>query len=288
MSLPGSLAQHLRQLQAQGLPRLEAQMLVLHAVGQRPDDRAWLISHDERVLTSEQADELERCSRRRLDGEPMAYLLGMKEFHGLPLQLDAHVLDPRDDTETLVDWALEVLSPDQPNEVLDLGTGSGAIALALAHSRPAWRVSAIDVSADALSVARHNGERLGLTVCWLLGSWLKPCAGQRFDLIVGNPPYIAEGDPHLAGLRHEPRNALVSGVDGLEDLRQIITTAPAHLKPGAWLMLEHGHDQASAVRELLRQAGMVAVSSRRDLAGIERCSAGQWPPKQGFASREII
>lgn len=127
MSLPGSLAQHLRQLQAQGLPRLEAQMLVLHAVGQRPDDRAWLISHDERVLTSEQADELERCSRRRLDGEPMAYLLGMKEFHGLPLQVDAHVLDPRDDTETLVDWALEVLSPDQPNEVLDLGTGSGAI-----------------------------------------------------------------------------------------------------------------------------------------------------------------
>lgn len=288
MSRPGSLAQHLRQLQAMGLPRLEAQMLVLHAAGQRPDDRAWLISHDEQVLTFEQADELCRCGRRRLDGEPMAYVLGVKEFHGLSLEVDARVLDPRDDTETLVDWALEVLSPDQPNEVLDLGTGSGAIALALAHARPAWRVSAIDVSADALSVARHNGERLGLPVRWLLGSWFKPCAGQGFDLIVSNPPYIAAQDPHLAALRHEPMGALVSGSDGLEDLRQIITAAPAHLRPGAWLMLEHGHDQASAVRDLLHQAGMTSVRSRQDLAGIERCSAGQWLPKQGFASREII
>lgn len=288
MTLPGSIAQHLRQLQARGLPRLEAQMLVLHAAGRRPDDRAWLISHDEQVLTSEQTNQLDACSRRRLDGEPMAYVLGAKEFHGLSLQVDARVLDPRDDTETLVDWGLDVLTPERPHEVLDLGTGSGAIALALAHARPAWRVSAVDVSAQALTVARLNGERLGLSVRWLQGSWLTPCAGQSFDLIVSNPPYIAAQDPHLAALRHEPPGALVSGADGLEDLRQIIATAPAHLRPGAWLMLEHGHDQAHAVRELLRQAGMVSVSSRRDLAGIERCSAGQWPSKQGFASREII
>jgi release factor glutamine methyltransferase len=288
MSGPATLADSLRLLQERGLPRLEAQMLVLQAIGQPPEDRAWLLAHDEQVLTPAQSQELIRSSQRRLDGEPMAYILGVKAFHGLTLSIDGRVLDPRDDTETLVDWALEVGAPQQALDVVDLGTGSGAIALALAQARPAWRVSGVDASTDALAVARHNAQRLGLKVSWTLGSWLSPLAGRRHHLIVSNPPYIAEGDPHLAGLRHEPREALVSGPDGLDDLRQIIQAAPEHLHAGGWLLLEHGHDQAAAVRKLLRQAGLEAVSSRRDLAGIERCSGGHWPAKQGFASREII
>ncbi|OJV50273.1 MAG: protein-(glutamine-N5) methyltransferase, release factor-specific [Burkholderiales bacterium 68-10] len=269
-----TLGAALRQLQTGGLPRLEAQMLLLHALGQPPQARAWLLAHDDAALPADAATRLHALATRRLAGEPMAYLTGEKHFHGLRLQVDARVLDPRDDTETLVDWALALLPADAPRRVLDLGTGSGAIALAIAHARPQARVTAVDASADALTVARANAGQLGLAVTLHHGDWLAPVAGERFDLIVSNPPYIAEGDAHLPALAHEPRSALVSGADGLDDLRRIVATAPAHLAPGGWLLLEHGWDQAAAVRALLTDAGFTQVQSRRDLAGIERCSGG--------------
>jgi len=269
-----TLGAALRQLQTGGLPRLEAQMLLLHALGQPPQARAWLLAHDDAALPADAATRLHALATRRLAGEPMAYLTGEKHFHGLRLQVDARVLDPRDDTETLVDWALALLPADAPRRVLDLGTGSGAIALAIAHARPQARVTAVDASADALTVARANAGRLGLAVTLHHGDWLAPVAGEVFDLIVSNPPYIAEGDAHLPALAHEPRAALVSGADGLDDLRRIVATAPAHLAPGGWLLLEHGWDQAAAVRALLADAGFAQVQSRRDLAGIERCSGG--------------
>ena len=269
-----TLGAALRQLQTGGLPRLEAQMLLLHALGQPPQARAWLLAHDDDALPADAATRLHALATRRLAGEPMAYLTGEKHFHGLRLRVDARVLDPRDDTETLVDWALALLPADAPRRVLDLGTGSGAIALAIAHARPQARVTAVDASADALTVARANAGRLGLAVTLHHGDWLAPVAGEVFDLIVSNPPYIAEGDAHLPALAHEPRSALVSGADGLDDLRRIVATAPAHLAPGGWLLLEHGWDQAAAVRALLTDAGFTQVQSRRDLAGIERCSGG--------------
>jgi release factor glutamine methyltransferase len=217
---------------------------------------------------------IEALSTRRANGEPLAYLTGCKEFYGLNLHVDERVLDPRADTETLVDWTLEVLRDLPIARVLDLGTGSGAIALALKHTRAQWEVHAVDFSADALAVARANAQRLALDVQFAQGSWLQPSTG-RFDAIVSNPPYIVRGDPHLAALRHEPQQALVSGSDGLDDIRNIILGARARLKPGAWLLLEHGYDQAEAVRALLAQAGLVGVQSRHDLAGIERCSGAQ-------------
>ena len=273
-----TLGAALRQLQTGGLPRLEAQMLLLHALGQPPQARAWLLAHDDAALPADAATRLHALATRRLAGEPMAYLTGEKHFHGLRLQVDARVLDPRDDTETLVDWALALLPADAPRRVLDLGTGSGAIALAIAHARPQARVTAVDASADALTVARANAGQLGLAVTLHHGDWLAPVAGERFDLIVSNPPYIAEGDAHLPALAHEPRSALVSGADGLDDLRRIVATAPAPLAPGGWLLLEHGWDQAAAVRALLTDAGFTQVQSRRDLAGIERCSGGCYCP----------
>ena len=273
-----TLGAALRQLQTGGLPRLEAQMLLLHALGQPPQARAWLLAHDDAALPADAATRLHALATRRLAGEPMAYLTGEKHFHGLRLRVDARVLDPRDDTETLVDWALALLPADAPRRVLDLGTGSGAIALAIAHARPQARVTAVDASADALTVARANAGQLGLAVTLHHGDWLAPVAGERFDLIVSNPPYIAEGDAHLPALAHEPRSALVSGADGLDDLRRIVATAPAHLAPGGWLLLEHGWDQAAAVRALLTDAGFTQVQSRRDLAGIERCSGGCYCP----------
>jgi release factor glutamine methyltransferase len=206
----------------------------------------------------------------------MAYLTGEREFHGLTLRIDARVLDPRPDTETLVDWALELLATRPDPAVLDLGTGSGAIALALRHARSDAMVTAVDRSADALAVARANAARLQLPVGFVQTCWLDGIAGP-FDAIVSNPPYIASDDPHLAALGHEPLQALAAGVDGLDDLRTIVRNAPARLKPGGWLLLEHGWNQADAVRALLVQAGFDTVSSRRDLAGNDRCSAGRWP-----------
>ena len=270
-----TLGTALRQLQTGGLPRLEAQMLLLHALGQPPQARAWLLAHDDDALPADAATRLHALATRRLAGVPMAYLTGEKHFHGLRLRVDARVLDPRDDTETLVDWALALLPPDAPRRVLDLGTGSGAIALAIAQQRPLAQVVAVDASEDALAVAGDNARRLALRVDCRRGDWFAPVAGEHFDLIVSNPPYIAEADPHLSALAHEPRQALVSGADGLDDIRRIVAQAPVHMAPGGWLLLEHGWDQAGAVRDLLGTAGFTQVQSRRDLAGIERCSGGQ-------------
>jgi release factor glutamine methyltransferase len=255
------------------LERLDAQLLLLHAGGRAQADRAWLLAHDTDVLAEEVRAVFMAACERRAGGEPLAYIVGHKEFFGLDLQVDARVLVPRADTETLVEWALE-LAGDAPR-VIDLGTGSGAIALAIKQHRPLARVEAVDTSLDALAVAAANTRRLGLEIELRQASWLSDSQA-RYDLIVANPPYIATGDPHLAELRHEPAPALVSGPDGLRDIRTIIGQAPRRLRPGAWLLLEHGWDQAVAVRGLLQGAGLRSVSSRRDLAGIERCSGGQW------------
>ncbi|MGE8320291.1 MAG: peptide chain release factor N(5)-glutamine methyltransferase [Comamonas sp.] len=279
MSATTTVAQALQQALARGLPRIDAQLLLLHALGQPLDARAWLLTHDgdameDVVAGAQQA--FEALCQRRLAGEPVAYLTGRKEFYGLLLQVDARVLDPRPDTETLVDWALELL-PGKPGlRLADLGTGSGAIALALQSQRPAAEVWAVDASDDALAVARANAERLRLPVRFARSDWLAALEG-AFDAIVTNPPYIRDDDPHMAALRHEPRQALTSGADGLADIRRIVQAAPAHLRDGGWLLIEHGWDQAGAVRALLAQQGFAQVQSREDLAGIERATGGCWP-----------
>lgn len=287
---PSTIAQALGWAQTQGLDRLDAQLLVLHAVGRTDMERAWLLAHDTDALPDAAHTTLQTSVRRRATGEPLAYITGRKAFYGLDLCVDARVLVPRPDTETLVDWALDLLATvptiastpttaepqTGPARVLDLGTGSGAIALALQHSRPDLDVLAIDYSADALAVAQANAQRLHLKVNFAQGNWMDGVQG-RFDLIASNPPYIAAQDPHLAALTHEPLHALASGADGMDDIRTIIGQAGKHLLPGGWLLLEHGYDQAAAVRALLADAGFADAQSQRDLAGIERCSGGRWP-----------
>ena len=279
-------AQALAAAQGLGLERLDAQLLLLHALGKPASARSWLLAHDTDALAPEASAAFAALSARRATGEPLAYLVGNQEFFGLALQVDARVLVPRADTETLVDWALELLQMPgawaalPAPRILDLGTGSGAIALAVAHSlrqadQPA-RVVAVDASADALNVARANANRLQLALTFIESHWFHQVPG-RFDLVLSNPPYIASADPHLAALQHEPLRALTAGADGLDDIRHIIEHAPQHLQPGGWLLLEHGYDQAEPVRQLLRQRGFMQVQGRLDLAGIARCSGGQWP-----------
>ena len=268
------VADALAAARRQGVDRLDAQLLLARVL-QRP--REWLIAHDDAPLSAGQQQHFAADCARRAAGEPLAYLLGEREFHGLMLQVGPGVLVPRPDTETLVDWALELLAatPGAAPAVADLGTGSGAIALALKHARPDARICAVEHSEVALAVARANGRRHGLDVQWQAGSWWQPLQGQRFDLVLSNPPYIAAGDPHLAALRHEPLQALSPGGDGLSDLRHIVQGAPLHLQPDGWLLLEHGHDQAEAVRALLLQAGFTQVTTRSDLGGRPRCSGGR-------------
>lgn len=276
-------AQALAAARTLGLERLDAQLLLLHALGKPASARSWLLAHDSDELTPEVAEAFRALSLRRVTGEPLAYIVGSKEFFGLALQVDARVLVPRPDTETLVEWSLDLLqAPGQPSvlRILDLGTGSGAIALAMAHCLQAAgrqaQVTAVDASAQALDVARGNAARLGLKVEFIESCWLDQISS-KFDLIASNPPYIASADPHLAALAHEPVQALTAGADGLDDIRKIIEKAPGHLLPGGWLLLEHGYDQADRVRQLLAQRGFLRLQSRLDLAGIERCSGGQWP-----------
>ena len=275
---PPSTAQALADARSAGLDRLDAQLLLLHVLGKSAAERAWLVAHDQDALPFGAAARFAALCARRAEGEPLAYLVGRQEFFGLTLAVDARVLIPRPDTETLVNWALEPLQPPQPPaaRVLDLGTGSGAIALALQQARPDWQVSAIDASPDAVAVARSNALALGLQVPVTLSRWLDNLSGE-FELIVSNPPYVREGDPHLAALGHEPAQALTAGADGLDDLRRIIATAPGHLAGGGWLLLEHGWDQAAPVSALLLARGFEAVESRPDLAGILRCTGGRWP-----------
>lgn len=271
-----TITQALQRAAALGLDRLDAQMLLLHTLGRAVDDRAWIVSHDTDILAAADLNNYLVLCQRRAGTEPLAYIVGFKEFFGLPLQVDTRVLVPRPDTETLVEWGLQAISGLQGPSVLDLGTGSGAIALALAHTRPDARVAAVDFSHDALAVAQANAKNLHLPVAFTQGSWLSGHVGSH-HLIVSNPPYITDRDPHLAALVHEPLQALAAGTDGLDDIRTIVAQAPAHLQPNGWLLLEHGYDQAAAVRELLQAQGFAHVQSRPDLAGIERCSGGQWP-----------
>jgi release factor glutamine methyltransferase len=271
-----TLAQALAQAHTLGLARIDAQLLLLHTLGRPDAGRAWLLAHDTDPLPASAHAQFIALCQRRAAGEPVAYLTGHKEFYGLALQVDARVLDPRPDTETLVDWALEVMAPLPEPRVVDLGTGSGAIALALQSQRPTAEVWAVDASSDALAVAQANAARLGLPVRFEQGNWLGEIEGKPFDAIVSNPPYIASADPHLAALVHEPLQALASGADGLADIRTIILQAPRHLAPGGWLLLEHGYDQAESVRALLSAAGFSSVESRRDLGGVERCTGGRW------------
>lgn len=275
---PPTLTQALAEAQAAGVDRLDAQRLLAWLL-ERP--RSWLISHDDDRLPAATHQRYQGLWQRLQAGEPLAYLLGEHEFHGLRLAIAPGVLVPRADTETLVDWALELLDGPLASRpapaVVDLGTGSGAIALAVKHRRPAVQMTALDLSPEALAQAQANSVQLGVALRLLHSRWWSALPDERFDLVVSNPPYIAGDDPHLAGLRHEPLLALTPGGDGLDALRQLAADSPAHLHPGGWLLLEHGWDQAEAVQGLLREAGFVAVSSRRDLAGHLRCTGGCWP-----------
>jgi release factor glutamine methyltransferase len=266
-----TVAQALAHARLIGVDQLDAHLLLAQQLG-RP--RTWLLAHDDAPVADSPA--LLALLGRRAAGEPLAYLIGKREFHGLLLHVTPDVLVPRPDTETLVDWALELIADHHAPCIVDLGTGSGAIALALKQACPRAQVHASDASQDALAVARGNGERLGLPVTWYLGDWwqaLDPAL--RFDLAVANPPYVAPGDPHLAALRHEPTSALVAPGYGLSCTERVIAGARDRLHPGGWIVLEHGFSQAGDVRRLLAQAGFGTVATRHDLGGNPRVSAGR-------------
>ncbi|MFU8763693.1 MAG: peptide chain release factor N(5)-glutamine methyltransferase [Haliea sp.] len=249
--------------------RRDAEILLGHLLGK---SRSWLYAWPEQLLTAAQLADYATLLAQRRAGVPVAYLTGEREFWSLSLRVTDATLIPRPETETLVEWALELALPATA-AVLDLGTGSGAIALALAAERPGWRILATDASAAALAVARDNVRRLcpGRIRC-LQSDWFDALQGEQFDLVVSNPPYVESNSPWLASgdLRFEPRSALVAGSTGLDDLRQLAEAAPAHLRSGGWLLLEHGFEQGRAVRQLLVNAGFVEVATRCDLAGLER------------------
>ncbi|HUR41834.1 MAG TPA: peptide chain release factor N(5)-glutamine methyltransferase [Verrucomicrobiae bacterium] len=262
-----------RAAQVLGL-RLDAELLLAHVLDV---SRASVVARDDRELTPEELGDFERLLARRAVGEPLAYLVGFKEFWSIELEVTPATLVPRPETELLVEWAL-ALMPRRGDgmHVLDLGTGSGAIALAIARECPRALVTGGDISGDALAVARRNARRLNVgNVNFRHAPYLDAYA--QFNLIVSNPPYVAEADPHLADLKFEPRIALTSGADGLDALRIIIAKAPDHLRPEGWLIVEHGAQQGAAVRELFAKAGFGAIETRRDLAGHERATGGRRP-----------
>ncbi|QDZ30247.1 peptide chain release factor N(5)-glutamine methyltransferase [Noviherbaspirillum sp. UKPF54] len=254
------------------LSALEARILLGHALQLT---RVQLITQSQRVLGADECARIAALFQRRLDGEPIAYIVGEREFYGLTLYTTTDVLIPRPETELLVELALERAADNA--RVLDLGTGSGAIAIAIAYALPEAQITAIDSSAGALAVAQRNAARHGVNVDFLQSDWYEAVAGRRFDIIVSNPPYIVAGDPHLSqgDLRFEPVGALTDHADGLSALRKIVDGAPRNLVPGGWLLMEHGYDQAHAVRSLLAAHGFQDVQSWKDLAGIERVSGGR-------------
>lgn len=268
------IGEALAQAQAQGITRLDAQLLLAHRL-QRP--RTWLLAHDDEQLDTVLQLAFATDLGRRAAGVPVAYLVGEREFFGLMLQVSPAVLVPRPETELLVHWALERLRQAPATTVIDLGTGSGAVALAVARHAPQAKVTATDASSEALAVARANAGRLKLAVDFSQGDWWESVLGRRFGVAVSNPPYVAGDDPHLAALVHEPRQALTPEGDGLAALRRVINDAPAHLLPGAWLLVEHGHDQAAAVGALFARRGFGPAQLRHDLAGLPRCSGAVWP-----------
>ena len=263
----------LAQARALGLDRIDAQLLLGHRL-QR--DRAWLIGHDGDPLDAATAAAFGADCQRRAAGEPLAYLVGEREFHGLRLQVTPDVLVPRPDTETLIDVALACLLDHAAPQILDLGTGSGCVAITLQLERPDARVCATEVSAAALAVARANAQTLGASVTFLQGDWFAALGpGAAFDLIVSNPPYVACADPHLAALRHEPPLALTDGGNGLQCLSILIAGARTYLCGEGWLALEHGYDQAAAVGQRMQDAGFRQVTVHRDAGGQTRVTAGR-------------
>lgn len=257
--------------------RIEARVLLAHALAV---DHAWLIAHDRDTPSPVQQRAIADLIERRAGGEPVAYILGQREFFGLEFSVSPAVLIPRPDTELLVEIALKHVPEHVSSHLLDLGSGSGAIAVTLALKRPLARVLAVDISIEALAVTQANAHKLGAgNMHCAAGNWYAALGDQQFDLIVSNPPYIPATDPHLTAgdLRYEPGLALASGHDGLRDLCAIIIGAPAHLSATGWLLLEHGFDQAAAVGEFLRQTGFEQIFTARDLAGLERVSGGRWP-----------
>jgi release factor glutamine methyltransferase len=274
---PGTVGAALVLARESGVARLDAQLIVAHVARQ---DRAWVIAHDAQSVDMPRVLAL---IDRRAAGEPLAYLVGEREFHGLSLRVTPDVLVPRPDTETLVDWALELLAGPLAShtapQVVDLGTGSGAIALAVKSACPRAFVHAVEHSPAALAVAQDNALHLGLEVHWHLGNWWGGVYGQRFDLVLSNPPYVAPGDLHLSALAYEPASALVPQDDpgkGLADIERIVAGAQAHLVERGWMLLEHGADQALEVRELMHRSNFRHPCTRRDLAGQPRTTGAQW------------
>lgn len=258
-------------------PRLDAEILLCHVLGKT---RAYLYTWPDKALAESESTAFSALVERRLAGEPVAHLTGRREFWSLSLQVSPDTLIPRPETELLVEQALQRIPDDAAWTIADLGTGSGAIALALASERPACRVIAVERSGAAIQVAQSNAETLGIdNIEFRQGSWFEPLAGEKLSLIVSNPPYIASEDPHLrqGDVRFEPMTALASGHDGLDDIRYIIRAAASHLQPGGWLLLEHGYDQAGVVTALLRDAGYVEVTDYADLQGHGRVAEGRWP-----------
>ncbi len=274
-----SVEQALALARGRGVERRDAQVLLGHLL-QR--SRSWLLAHGEWALSVPQWQGFEAQCEERARGVPVAYLTGQREFYGMLLQITPDVLDPRADTEVLVDWALSCLSTKLAHvaapQVLDLGTGSGAIALAIKKAHPQAQLLAIDDSGEALRVAECNARQQDLTLSLAQSHWFDALGQRQFDLIVSNPPYIAATDPHLPALHAEPRAALVAGADGLDDLRIIVREAPRHLSSGGALLLEHGSEQAQAVAQLLLQAGFSDIAHRHDLAGHVRCTGGFLAP----------
>ncbi|MFZ5636595.1 MAG: peptide chain release factor N(5)-glutamine methyltransferase [Pseudomonadota bacterium] len=275
MSMPASAAtvESLLRSARGAVDAVDAEWLLAHALG-RP--RSWLYAHRDDAIPAAVAADFRALLARCSEGEPVAYLTGRRGFWRFDLRVSPDTLIPRPETERLVELALERAPPDADLRLADLGTGSGAIALAMAHERPRARVVAVDIGAGALDVARANARELGLVnVEFRRGDWFAPLAGERFDLIASNPPYIAEGDPHLDALRYEPAPALTSGRDGLDAIRILVREAPAHLTPGGWLLLEHGLDQGDAVRALMAEAGYRDIRTERDLEDRDRVTLGR-------------
>lgn len=270
-----SLKALLGEALATGVPRFDAELMVAQAAG---ITRGALLAHEHWRLPTDSLVPLRAALRRRATGEPLAYIQGRREFWSLDLEVTPAVLVPRPETERLVEATLERLLPVR-QAVADLGTGSGAIALALAKERPQWQITATDVSAEALAVAKRNAERLGLrlSIEFLEGAWLGPLVGRQFDALVSNPPYIAQDDPALESLRHEPRSALVAPDQGFGDLLALVRHSPTFLKHGGWLLLEHGATQGNRLAAALVTRGFTRVVCLPDLAGRDRVCCAQWP-----------